>query len=51
MIEWIRRKKGFNPNDALFNFEAGAADIQYGSSNVDKVVYQKLLNYYGLLLI
>ncbi|MHA1266543.1 MAG: hypothetical protein ACTSRS_15010 [Candidatus Helarchaeota archaeon] len=41
ILEWIRRKRGFNPDDALFNFEAGSADVHFGSENVDSVVYKK----------
>ncbi len=41
ILEWIRKKKGFNPNDSLFSLEPGSADVQLGSNYVDEIVYRK----------
>ncbi|MHA1379473.1 MAG: hypothetical protein ACTSRG_13955 [Candidatus Helarchaeota archaeon] len=41
ILEWLRRKKGLNPEDSLFTLEPGSADVKYGSGRVDEVLYQK----------
>ena len=40
ILDWIRRKKGFDPNDSLFTFKAGSADVQFGSEKVDELLYK-----------
>ena len=41
ILEWMRRKKGFDPNDSLFTLEPGSAEVQFGSGKVDEVLYKK----------
>lgn len=41
IIEWVTRKKGFNPEDPLFTLEPGSAEVRKGSAKVDEVVYSK----------
>lgn len=41
ILEWIRKKKGFNPEDSLFAMDPGSADIRAGSNYVDEIVYKK----------
>jgi len=38
---WIEEKRGLNPEDSLFTFEAGSAGIHVGSGDVDTVIYKK----------
>jgi hypothetical protein len=40
ILDWIRRKKGFDPNDSFFTFKAGFADVQFGSGKVDALLYK-----------
>ena len=41
IIEWVTRKKGFNPEDPLFTLKPGSADVKKGSLKVDEVVYSR----------
>lgn len=41
IIEWVIRKKGFNPEDPLFTLKPGSAKVRKGSSKVDEVVYSR----------
>ena len=41
ILDWIRKKKGFNPDDPLFSLEPGSADVHLGSNHVDEIVYKK----------
>ena len=44
ILEWIKKKKGFDPNDPLFSLELSSADIHLGSNHVDEIVYKRRTN-------
>lgn len=39
IMNWIREKKGLDPDDALFTMPAGSAAVERGARHVDEVVY------------
>jgi len=39
IMNWIREKKGLDPDDALFSMPAGSAAVEKGARHVDEVVY------------
>jgi hypothetical protein len=39
IINWIREKKGLDPDDALFTMPPGSAAVEKGARHVDEVVY------------
>lgn len=39
ILNWIREKKGLDPDDALFTMPPGSAAVEKGARHVDEVVY------------
>jgi hypothetical protein len=39
IMNWVREKKGLDPDDALFTMQPGSANVQKGARHVDEVVY------------
>lgn len=41
ILNWVREKKGMDPNDPLFTLPPGSAEVKKGARYVDDIVYNQ----------